>query len=97
MGAIVEWRVSTGFWVRGDYDVGDDQPRWGWKTEFELRDDDQLNIIAFNIAPDGRHLIAAGMKSGKVAVFTIAENGKLTRTSTIEVGAAPFWVQILDL
>ncbi len=25
--------IPGGFWVRGDYDVGPQQPAWGWRTE----------------------------------------------------------------
>lgn len=46
-------RTKRGFSVRGDYDVGKDQPRWGWRTEYELIDDDHLTITAFNILPTG--------------------------------------------
>jgi hypothetical protein len=42
-----------GFSVRGNYDVGENQPQWGWRTEFELLDDDQLTITAYNITPEG--------------------------------------------
>lgn len=46
-------RTARGFSVRGDYDVGKDQPRWGWRTEYQLIDDDHLTITAFNILPTG--------------------------------------------
>lgn len=42
-----------GFGVRGEYDAGENQPKWGWRTEFKLIDDDQLTIIAYNIHPEG--------------------------------------------
>jgi hypothetical protein len=45
--------TGRGFSVRGNYDVGDNQPKWGWRTEFELVDDDHLVITAYNIHPDG--------------------------------------------
>lgn len=45
--------TECGFNVRGEYDVGQDQPPWGWKTVFELLDDDHLTITAYNVAPDG--------------------------------------------
>lgn len=44
---------ERGFKVRGEYDVGEDQPRWGWRTEYQLVDDDHLTITAYNIMPDG--------------------------------------------
>jgi hypothetical protein len=45
--------TERGFSVRGDYDVGENQPKWGWRTEFELLDDDHLTITAYNIHPEG--------------------------------------------
>jgi hypothetical protein len=45
--------TERGFSVRGDYDVGEDQPRWGWRTEYTLVDDDYLTITAYNIHPEG--------------------------------------------
>ena len=44
---------DRGFTVRGEYDVGENQPRWGWKTNFELLDDDHVTITAYNVHPDG--------------------------------------------
>jgi hypothetical protein len=45
--------TAGGFAVRGEYDVGEDQPKWGWRTEFDLLDDGRLTITAYNILPDG--------------------------------------------
>ncbi len=45
--------TERGFSVRGDYDVGEHQPKWGWRTEVELLDDDHLTITAYNIPPEG--------------------------------------------
>ncbi len=45
--------TERGFSVRGDYDTGENQPKWGWRTEFELLDDDHLTITAYNIQPEG--------------------------------------------
>lgn len=45
--------TDSGFKVRGEYDVGDDQPKWGWRTEYELIDADNLTITAYNIHPEG--------------------------------------------
>lgn len=46
--------TEHGFSVRGNYDVGENQPKWGWRTEFVLADDDHLTITAYNIQPDGQ-------------------------------------------
>lgn len=45
--------TQRGFNVVGQYDVGDNQPAWKWRTEFELVDDDTLTVTAYNITPDG--------------------------------------------
>jgi hypothetical protein len=42
---------ARGFSVKGVYDVGENQPKWGWRTEFTLIDDDHLTITAYNIMP----------------------------------------------
>ena len=44
---------ERGFIVRGEYDTGENQPKWGWRTDFELLDDDHLTITAYNVSPDG--------------------------------------------
>ena len=44
--------TDTGFKVIGSYDVGPDQPRWQWRTDYELRASDQLVITAYNISPE---------------------------------------------
>jgi len=46
--------TNSGFNLRGEYDVGENQPKWGWKTVFELVGDDQLTITAYNITPNGK-------------------------------------------
>lgn len=45
---------EDGFFVKGEYEVGPDQPAWGWKTVYELASDDKLIITAFNITPEGQ-------------------------------------------
>lgn len=46
--------TKHGFEVRGEYDVGENQPRWGWRTVYDLVDDDHLTITAYNVSPDGQ-------------------------------------------
>lgn len=46
--ASVRW-----FQVHGEYDVGENQAKWGWRTDYELIDDDHLTITAYNIHPEG--------------------------------------------
>lgn len=45
--------TGTGFVVVGNYAVGADQQPWGWKTVFELVDNNHLTITAYNVLPDG--------------------------------------------
>lgn len=44
--------LDNGWEVLGHYDVGGDQPPWGWRTRYELVAPDQFVITAFNIMPD---------------------------------------------
>ena len=50
--------TSRGFVVKGEYDVSPDTPRWGWRTAYDLIDDDHLTIKAFNISPAGEEALA---------------------------------------
>lgn len=45
---------DRGFSVFGEYDVGEGHPRWGWRTEYRLVDDDRLTITAYNVTPEGQ-------------------------------------------
>ena len=46
--------IENGFSVKAEYSTGVGQPAWGWRTVFELKDDENLIITAYNILPDGR-------------------------------------------
>jgi hypothetical protein len=41
------------FSATGTYFSGADTPRWGWRTEIDLVDSDNLVITAYNISPEG--------------------------------------------
>jgi hypothetical protein len=45
--------IENGFSVIGSYPDPSGGPDWGWRTEVELVDRDQLTITAYNIDPEG--------------------------------------------
>ena len=45
--------MDRGFSVKGMYDAAPDTPQWGWRTVFELVDDDHLVMTAYNVTPTG--------------------------------------------
>ena len=44
---------ERGFDIRGEYDVGENQPPWGWRTVYQLNDDNHLTITAYHVSPEG--------------------------------------------
>ncbi|MFC1526679.1 lactonase family protein [Candidatus Latescibacterota bacterium] len=47
--------------------------------------------------PAGEYLLVAGQGSGKLASYHVEESGALTPLETVDVGAAPGWVMVLNL
>lgn len=45
--------TTNGFSVQGSYDVGGGHPPWGWRTEYKLPSNNELQMTAYNISPQG--------------------------------------------
>ncbi len=46
--------TEQGFSVKAQYRMSPEQKPWGWRTVFEMTDNEHLTITAYNITPDGR-------------------------------------------
>ena len=45
--------IENGFSVQGKYDVAEGIPRWSWRTDYVLSDENTITITAYNISPEG--------------------------------------------
>ncbi len=50
---LSEGDVSDKFSAYGSYFTGVDTPRWGWRTEIDIVDKDNIVLVAYNVTPDG--------------------------------------------
>ena len=44
-------QTANGFSVSGIYAVGENEPDWGWRTQYEMVSDNELVITMYNIMP----------------------------------------------
>ncbi|MEJ7623345.1 MAG: DUF1579 domain-containing protein [Pyrinomonadaceae bacterium] len=55
------------FSATGSYFAGEGEPRWGWRTELEVVDDDNIVITAYNIMPGEPEAIATKTRYSRKA------------------------------
>ena len=50
---LSEGEQAEKFSAHGTYFTGAETPRWGWRTEIEYIDADNIMITAYNVSPEG--------------------------------------------
>ncbi len=78
--------TDDGFKIRGDYDVTEGLPKWGWRTEHKLLDDDHLTITGYNIQPDGDQAKAVETVYQRVRKLSMPFAESSARTMSIGAG-----------
>jgi len=58
--------VRHGFSVAAKYVYDPKLPAWGWKTVYEVVDEDHLTITAYNISPEGVEMLGVETKYQRV-------------------------------
>ena len=49
------------------------------------------------VDPEGKYFFAAGLESGRLAVYRIVDTSGLDHVETYDVGKAPMWVSVIVL
>lgn len=50
---LSEGDAGDKFSVSGTYYTGPDTPRWGWRSEINILDNDNITLTAYNVSPEG--------------------------------------------